>query len=169
MKKLLAASAVILLVIITIAASLLSAPKESDYLRIHIRANSNSEYDQSVKYKVKDAIVEYLSDMLAKVTTKAEAMDTISTQTDRLSTLASAVLKQNGYAYAAKVELRKEEFPARNYRDVTLSEGIYDALIVELGSGQGDNWWCVAFPPLCFLPDSKNVQYKSLFRELFGG
>ncbi|MDE7349417.1 MAG: stage II sporulation protein R, partial [Clostridia bacterium] len=85
------------------------------------------------------------------VKTKAEAMEILQNNIVAMKSVADATLAQNGYGYLSRVSLRKEEFPARTYGDLTLDRGVYDALIIELGSGEGDNWWCVVFPPLCFV------------------
>ena len=77
------------------------------------------------------------------------------------------MLARNGFDYAARAEVRTEEFPTRVYGDYTLPAGTYTALIVELGSGKGDNWWCVVYPPLCFAGSSQgNVVYKSKIAEI---
>ncbi|MDE6870093.1 MAG: stage II sporulation protein R, partial [Clostridia bacterium] len=120
---------------------------ESTYLRIHIRANSNDTADQSVKYKVKESIVDFMTPALEGAKTKAEAMEILQNNIVAMKSVADATLAQNGYDYKSRVSLRKEEFPARTYGDLTLDSGVYDALIIELGSGDGDNWWCVGFPP----------------------
>ena len=141
---------------------------EETYLRIHIRANSNDAVDQSVKYKVKDSIVEFMTPALEGVKTKAEAMEILQSNTAQMKRVADDTLAQNGYNYTSRVSLRKEEFPARTYGDLTLDSGVYDALIIELGSGEGDNWWCVVFPPLCFVSQDKgDVEYKSFFARLY--
>ncbi|MDE5618822.1 MAG: stage II sporulation protein R [Clostridia bacterium] len=153
----------------TIAAVCVGCESQPEYLRIHIRANSNSDYDQAVKYEVKDAIVEYMSLYLQGVSSKQEAMDVVAANLDNMTELAKYVLAANGYNYGAKVSLRSEEFPARNYGDLTLGSGVYDAIIIELGSGEGDNWWCVAFPPLCFVGsgEGEHIKYKSKIVELW--
>jgi len=141
---------------------------ESTYLRIHIRANSNDAADQSVKYKVKESIVDFMTPALEGAKTKDAAMEILQNNIVAMKSVADATLAQNGYGYKSRVSLRKEEFPARTYGDLTLDSGVYDALIIELGSGEGDNWWCVVFPPLCFVSQDKdNVEYKSFFAELY--
>jgi stage II sporulation protein R len=81
--------------------------------------------------------------------------------------VANAVLKDGGFTYTCKAKLVTEEFPTRVYDGFTLEQGIYDALILELGSAKGDNWWCVVYPPLCFAsPNGKNVVYKSKIAEI---
>jgi len=143
-----------------------------DYVRIHIRANSNSDIDQSVKYKVKDAVVEYLSRYVSGCKTKTEALEIVKDKESELSTVASDVLRREGFSYSAKAQIRQEEFPVRTYGDTTLDEGVYDALIIELGTGTGDNWWCVLFPPLCFVSGENTgdntVKYKSKILEVIG-
>ena len=144
------------------------ASDEETYLRIHIRANSNDAVDQSVKYKVKERIVDFMTPALEGVKSKAEAMEILQRNTVAMKKVADDTLKQNGYNYTSRVSLRKEEFPARTYGDLTLESGVYDALIIELGSGEGDNWWCVVFPPLCFVGENKDkVEYKSFFAQLY--
>ena len=141
---------------------------EETYLRIHIRANSNDAVDQSVKYKVKESIVEFMTPALQGVSSKGEAMKILQDNIVAMKCVADNTLAQNGYKYTSRVSLRKEEFPARTYGDLTLDCGVYDALIIELGSGEGDNWWCVVFPPLCFVgEDKENVEYKSFFAQLY--
>ena len=141
---------------------------EETYLRIHIRANSNDAVDQSVKYKVKDSIVEFMTPALEGVKSKSQAMEILQSNTVQMKKVADDTLAQNGYNYTSRVSLRKEEFPARTYGDLTLDSGVYDALIIELGSGNGDNWWCVVFPPLCFVADNTDsVEYKSFFAQLY--
>ena len=75
-------------------------------------------------------------------------------------------LEARGYTYGARAEIRREEFPTRVYDGVTLEAGIYDALIVELGTGEGDNWWCVIYPPLCFTAANGDVEYRSLIYDI---
>ena len=77
--------------------------------------------------------------------------------------------KKNGFSYISKAKLAKEEFPTRKYDNLVLEQGFYDALILDLGSGEGNNWWCVVYPPLCFLetsPTGENVVYKSKLVEI---
>lgn len=146
----------------------------ADYLRIHIRANSNSDADQSVKYEVKAAVVEALTPLVSGARSKEQAEEIISENLWLIVETSERVLRENGFYYGAKARLCDEQFPTRTYGDLTLESGVYDALIVDLGSGEGDNWWCVVFPPLCFVADGEgeDVTYKSLivewFEKLFG-
>ena len=140
-----------------------------EYLRIHIRANSNSDEDQAVKYLVRDKVVEYLTPVVGECESKSEAIEKINEKVLEISQVASKTLCENGYFYGGKAKLREENFPTRVYEDVTLPTGVYDALIIELGEGKGDNWWCVVYPPLCFSGGKAaagNIVYKSKIAEV---
>ena len=145
-----------------------SQPEEpqSDYLRIHIRADSNAPEAQAVKYEVRDAVVRLLTPAVAESESKAAAIEAVGARLREIERTAEAVLRQNGYLYGARASLRREEFPTRVYDGVTLEAGVYDALIVELGSGTGDNWWCVVYPPLCFAGGNGNIVYRSKIAEI---
>ena len=136
------------------------------YLRVHIRANSNSAEDQEVKYKVRDEVVSYLTPIVAECETKEEAIEKINANLDGAARVADETLKKYGYTYGARASIRQEEFPTRVYQDTTLAAGVYDALILELGTGTGDNWWCVVYPPLCFGGGNCKVEYKSKIAEI---
>ncbi len=136
-----------------------------EFLRIHVRANSNSAEDQQVKYEVKDEVVAYLTPYVARCGTKGAAMDVLGGMLDEIAGVCSRALRERGYFYGARAEIRRENFPTRVYGDLTLAAGEYDALIVELGSGKGDNWWCVIYPPLCFTAGG-DVQYRSLIYDI---
>ena len=139
----------------------------AEYLRIHIRADSNEDEAQVVKYKVRDRVVEYLTPLVAECRTKEEAMKTMRRALTDIEEVASVVLKENGFSYGATAGLERELFPTRVYGEYILPAGEYSALILRLGSGEGDNWWCVVYPPLCFVGDgSANVIYKSKIKEI---
>lgn len=143
---------------------------DQQYLRLHIRANSNSESDQSVKYKVKAAVVEYLSPLVANTKDKQEVQCVIEKNLPQIEKVANNVLKENKKAYNSSAAINNEFFPTRTYENLVLEEGYYDALIIKLGSGTGDNWWCVVYPPLCFIGSNKNdsgeLRYKSKIKEI---
>lgn len=170
MKKI----SIAVIAIIIGACCFLAIPQNSndnnEYIRLHIRANSNSEYDQSIKYTVKDRVVEYLTPVSKKITSKESMYSVLSDNLSGIKQVVDSELKRLGQNYKSSVKLTQEEFPTRTYQDVTLEGGIYDALIIELGTGTGDNWWCVAFPPLCFNGKENgtdNVVYKSKIAEFF--
>jgi len=148
---------------------------EKDFLRLHIRANSNSAADQDVKYLVKQQVVNELTPMFVGIVSKGEAMDMLAENLPLIEQTANTVLQEQGFDYAARVALKSEHFPTRAYSgprnvEVVLPEGLYDALVIELGEGMGDNWWCVVYPPLCFLENNiggdQGVKYRSKLHEI---
>ena len=142
-----------------------------DYLRIHIRANSNTEIDQNVKYMVKDAVVEALIPILADCTTKQDAITKVKQNFEYIEQVADNVLRANNFDYSSSAKLTNEYFPTRVYENITLPEGNYDAVILNLGTGSGNNWWCVVYPAFCFTqtknPD--NIVYISRIWDIIKG
>lgn len=161
-----------IIVILAIGALTPSSTTEIDYLRIHIRANSNSQVDQDVKYQVKDAVVEALIPLLAEVRTKDEAVRIMTDNFSYIENVANGVLKEEGFNYGSRAVIQNEHFPTRTYdfdgTTLTLEEGDYDALILNLGSGEGNNWWCVVYPAFCFTKTKKfdNFVYISKIWEI---
>lgn len=143
---------------------------EKDIIRIHIRANSNDEYDQQIKYLVKDEIVSYINNLTISISCKDEMYNMLNANISELELVANEVLQSKDIDYQSEVKLVKENFPIRSYDGVTLPAGEYDSLIINLGTGDGDNWWCVAFPPLCFIGAEDNgddyFTYKSKLLEI---
>lgn len=139
---------------------------DSDYLRIHIRANSNSDADQQVKLSVRDEVVKFLSPLLREKKSVEEAKKTVINNKDKIEALSDRVLEKNGFTYKCVCSVKREVFPTRSYGDITLSSGEYDAVIINLGEGSGDNWWCVAYPPLCFVGEGDGeISYRSFLLE----
>ncbi len=139
--------------------------EEAEYLRIHIRANSNSEEDQKIKYSVKEEIINYLTPHIAQCHTKSDAAKVIAQKSKTLEYIIDGILKRNGLDYSSRISIKNEKFPTRVYEDLTLESGYYDAVIVELGEAKGDNWWCVVYPPLCFT-GGNDVKYSSLILQI---
>ena len=161
---------VVLILLLIIGASFLpTAEVEYDYLRLHIRANSNSEIDQNIKYEIKDELVEFLTPYFCNVTSKNEAVEIVNNLKEKMSEICVDVLRKNGFNYSANVKINNEYFPTRTYSNTTLESGYYDAVIVELGEAVGDNWWCVMYPPLCFITreNKTEITFKSKIVEWF--
>ena len=137
-----------------------------EYLRIHIRANSNSNIDQLVKYAVKEAVVKYLTPFIAECQTKAQAQEMLNGALNQVEKVADQVLFSSGFNYQSRAEIKNEQFPTRIYGELQLEKGFYDALIIELGDGAGDNWWCVVYPPLCFTGSDAGYHYKSKIAQI---
>ena len=141
-----------------------------EFLRLHIRANSNSAQDQAVKYKVKQAIIDDFTPIFSTVTTRDQAFEVLSSNLRRFESIANTILATNGFDYTTTASLRSEHFPERSYNGFNLPAGMYEALIIELGQAQGNNWWCVIYPPLCFLDNNiggeRGVIYRSRLQEI---
>lgn len=167
MKKLIIILSVIFSIFIIIAGTTYKEVN-TDYLRIHIRAHSNAEVDQLVKYEIKDAVVDALIPYVANCESFEEVKIMLNDKLEFVDNVANSVLRKNGFEYQAKSKLAEEEFPIRSYNEFVLDAGYYDALIVELGDANGDNWWCVVYPPLCFTNSNRgsNVVYKSRIIEM---
>ena len=137
----------------------------TEYLRIHLRANSNEISDQEVKYQIKDILVDYLTPYIAQVNTKSEAISLLESKKQDMEMVCRNYLSARGFCYSARVKIANEYFPTRVYEDTTLEAGYYDSIIVELGEAKGDNWWCVVYPPLCFVK-SAPISYRSKILEI---
>lgn len=145
-----------------------NSTSEGQILRLHIRANSNSAADQAVKLKVRDAVVAYLEPRLSGANDVAEAKALAIGLTAELRRIGEEVLAAEGFGYGATARVCNEFFPTRMYDSLVVESGYYDALIIELGDGEGDNWWCVVYPPLCYLETTvgSGFRYKSKIKEL---
>lgn len=172
MKKFIIAfvSLVVLIVGVVCVFSNKEKVSESHYLRIHVRANSNKAEDQRVKYSVKEAVVDYLTPLIAEGASFEQAYNVINIHLGDIENIADKVLLEHGFNYKSTARLNEEYFPTRSYAEYTLENGYYDALILELGTGEGNNWWCVVYPPLCFIgnegTDVENLTYKSKILEI---
>lgn len=152
------------LLVILLGGCSLSLSNDS-YLRVHIRANSNSAQDQSIKYEVKNLCVEYLSEYVVDCKSKQDVINVLNQKNEQLTSLINEYLLSKGFCYGCNISINNEFFPTRTYGDLTLKQDYYDALIINLGSGKGDNWWCVVYPALCF-NNNTNVVYKSKIKEI---
>ena len=118
-------------------------------IRLHVIANSDSERDQALKLKVRDAILKKVSAYTEGCADRNEAEAEIAAHTDEIKTEAEKTLRENGCELAVTVKLGTENYPTREYGDVRLPAGDYCSLRVMIGEAEGQNWWCVLFPPLC--------------------
>ena len=143
--------------------------------RLHVIANSNSDEDQNLKYIVRDKVIEYLSSISQNASSKEEVIKIAKANLDKIQAIASQTIRDNGYTYSVNVEVGNFSFPSKRYGDITLPPGYYDALRIKIGEAEGQNWWCVMFPPLCFVdvtsgvvPDeSKEIMKENLSKEEF--
>lgn len=165
MKKICIILFTLFIIVLTVAGQARPIEKNSDYLRIHIRANSNGGEDQAVKYLVRDEVVKAITPWVAQCSDKQTALRVMSARLQEIEEISEGVLLRYGYTYGASAHIRAEEFPTRVYEEHTLEAGVYDALILELGEGAGDNWWCCIYPPFCFT-QSQEVIYRSKILDI---
>lgn len=124
-------------------------------IRFHVIANSDSEEDQNLKLKVKDEVVKYLYDYLKDSESLEESRNIILNNQEKVNNIAKEVIKREGYSYNIYSKLSIENFPEKEYGSIILPQGEYEAFRIIIGEGQGKNWWCVMFPPLCFIDITK--------------
>lgn len=122
---------------------------KENILRLHIIANSDSEADQELKLKVRDAILEQGLNGLANAGNIEDALIAANASIDEFQKTAQAVIRENGYEYDVSVSVAKTYFGTREYDDFSLPAGEYDALCVKIGKAEGKNWWCVMYPAVC--------------------
>lgn len=148
------------------AEELIEIPTES--IRIRVIANSNSEYDQEKKNQIKTEVQLYMQELLKDAKTKEEAATIITNNIKNLSNKLDTFLQQIDYNEEYKINFGLNYFPQKEYKGIKYKEGLYESLLITLGEGKGNNWWCVLFPPICLLEaeESDEVEYKSLIKEI---
>ena len=130
----------------------------SETLRLHIIANSDSDFDQELKLKVRDRILEATGELFAEVSGKTEAVAAAEYSSDDIKKIAEAVIKEEGYDYSVQVEVTEMWFETRSYDGFTLPAGDYDTVRIIIGAGEGKNWWCVMYPALCIPGAEQNIE-----------
>jgi len=149
-------------------ASSVSTHLSNSVFRLHILANSNSQEDQALKYLVRDRLTNTLQSLSKDCKTKEDVIQVASQNATLLQQEAQNVIIENGFSYPVTIAINAFAFPTKNYGDISLPAGVYDALRVEIGKGEGQNWWCVMFPPLCFVDISTGIvpeESKKLIRS----
>ncbi|MCI9110511.1 MAG: stage II sporulation protein R [Bacilli bacterium] len=139
-----------------------------DAIRIRVVPNSNSDYDQEIKGKVRTVLESTMYDLLKDSKNSDEARKIISSNLNTVEKNVEDILQKERYDKDYKVNFGYNYFPEKEYKGVTYEDGYYESLLVTLGEGKGDNWWCVLFPPLCLVEaeESTDVEYKSLIKEV---
>ena len=135
-------------------------------IRIRIIANSDSAEDQALKIKIRDAVLETSNELYDSVESYEDAVKVTEENTDILLQTAISTIKENGYDYKVSLELREEFFDTRVYDDFTLPAGNYKTAVFTVGEGKGENWWCIAYPPLCYTESMFGELSESGIREL---
>ena len=140
---------------------------KNELIRFHVIANSDTEEDQNLKLKVKNKVIDYLYPYLNASQSLDQSRKIIKDKMEDVKKLAEQVIKDNNYSYGVKTELSKENFPEKSYGKITLPQGNYEAFRIIIGAGQGKNWWCVMFPPLCFVDETKaEVEYDKTEKKI---
>lgn len=134
-----------------------SANISSSVFRLHVIANSDSAENQNLKYLVRDALIDYMNSVSKNSNSKDEAISIAYQHKSDFYKIAKKVINDNGYDYNVNISIGNFAFPTKNYGDISLPAGYYDALKVEIGNASGQNWWCVMFPPLCFVDISTGI------------
>lgn len=128
---------------------------EKKVIRFHVIANSDSNEDQALKLKVRDKVLEYIYPKLKDSKNLDESRNILKENDEEIKKVAQDVIMNSGYNYSVNTTLDMENFPIKSYGNITLPQGKYEAYRIIIGSGEGRNWWCVMFPPLCFIDITK--------------
>lgn len=145
-----------------------TSPKEGPF-RLHVIAHSNAREDQQVKLAVRDGILALTAEAGWNWQNSEEARAYVEDHLKEVEQRAARVLAEEGFSYGAKAQVGVYTFPDKVYGTTLYPAGKYQALRVVLGDGQGENWWCVIFPPLCLPPMEEDTQVRSFLLDLFRG
>ncbi len=136
-------------------------------IRFHVIANSDEEKDQALKLKVRDEVLKYIQPLLKESKDIDNSREILKKENGNILKIAKAVIEENGYSYEVDSTLSREYFPVKTYGNITLPQGEYEAYRILIGSGEGKNWWCVMFPPICFVDVTKGaVAYEETEKEM---
>ena len=143
-----------------------------EVLRFHVLANSDSEEDQHLKMQVRNSVIEYMQEEMEAIESLEEAKEWADGHLPQVEEIAKQVIRQEGYDYPVEAHLVSDDFPEKTYGDVTFPAGRYRALRIEIGDAQGQNWWCVLYPNLCFIdavhavvPEEGKQELKNVLEE----
>ena len=171
-KSILSSVAIIIIIAIALSTGNVSGrANQSDVadklIRFHVIANSDDKIDQNLKLKVRDSILKYISPKLKDCKSIEESRIIIKNEDKNIKKIAEKIINGNGFKYSVTTALSQEYFPVKTYGNITLPQGKYEAYRVIIGTGSGQNWWCVMFPPLCFVDITKgNVSYEKTEKEM---
>ena len=144
----------------------------SNIIRFHVRAESDSKEDQWLKLQVKEAVLSYISPVLSKSQSVDESRQLLYNESENIRNVAAATLRSLGDESDVNVYFENCYFPMKTYGDMTFPPGEYEAFRVDIGEAQGKNWWCVLYPPLCFVdavygevPEESKEELKGVLTE----
>ena len=171
MKKALITLTLILATYVIIGAKaeeLVEIPNEA--IRIRVIGNSNSEYDQEKKQELRKDVQLYMQSLLKDAKTINQAREIINNNLDNINTNVDNYLHNLNYDTSYNINFGLNYFPEKEYKGIKYKEGLYESLLITLGEGKGNNWWCVLFPPICLLEaeetETNDVEYKSFVKEI---
>jgi len=167
MKRLLIYTAIVLIFMSLLSGCGQKNDSISDKLiRFHVIANSDSAEDQSLKLKVRDKVLKDIGPKMVNSSSKTESQNILNANIQSIKTIAANEIQRNGKRYDVAVVMDKSSFPTKAYSNIVLPAGEYDALKITIGKGEGKNWWCVMFPPLCFIDITHGVTTEDTESEL---
>jgi len=141
---------------------------QNSVFRLHVIANSDSAEDQNLKYIVRDKVLEYINKISNNISSKENIIPLVNQNINEIQKIVEDTIYENGYNYTVKINIGNFTFPTKKYGDITFPAGFYDALKIEIGESKGQNWWCVMFPPLCFVDITSGIvpeESKETIRE----
>ncbi len=130
---------------------------QNSVFRLHVIANSDSAEDQNLKYIVRDKVLEYMNTISDSISSKEDVISLANKNINEIQKIAENTIHENGYNYSVTLSIGNFPFPTKSYGDITFPAGFYDALKIEIGKSKGQNWWCVMFPPLCFVDVTSGI------------
>ena len=150
-KKLIAVAFAVLGLVIVLSVLPIHGENEiyQNVLRLHVIANSDSEEDQALKLKVRDKVLEETQELFKDCKTRDEAKSVLQQNLEQIENISEQVIAAEGYSYSVSVELGEEDYPTKNYESCCFPSGEYLSLQIKIGIADGQNWWCVLFPPMC--------------------
>lgn len=144
----------------------------SNIIRFHVRANSDTDTDQQLKIKVKNEVVSYIQPFLENSPSIDTSREILSQHIEDIKDTALDTIHKEGFNYNVNVYFEQSYFPMKTYADVTFPPGEYEAFRIDIGEANGKNWWCVLYPPLCFvdsvygeLPESSKEELKNVLTD----
>lgn len=135
-------------------------------VRLHVLANSDTDEDQALKRKVRDAVIDYMKPYMLSSTNRSQAEQILAEHMPVVQEIARQIVQNNGFDYPVRVELGQHLFPTKTYGELALPAGNYQALRVLIGNAEGQNWWCVLFPPLCFVDVTNSLAISAHTQQI---
>ena len=169
MKKIFILIILLILFIFISAYSYVYAISDNLYnsiFRLHIIANSDSHEDQELKYKVRDNLIKYMNEKAENFSSKEEVLNYVKNHLEDLKKIAENTIQENNFNYPVSLEIGNFDFPSKTYGDISFPAGNYNALKVQIGESNGKNWWCVMFPPLCFVDTTTGIVPEESKKDL---